>query len=178
MASDDEDRPKRSWREIDQMRDGSAHRKEVRPQSGGGRRVETSQAYRAYKTQLNRLFDGGGVPAALKEKLAEANVGADAKARKEAGKTIVSASGAAEAGAALEKYKEQFGFPSDEEVLARLLDLSDETVVHDALSALTSLRQEGVLKKATLIKAKIKTVLLTVDEPEIQKLGKELLASL
>jgi hypothetical protein len=174
---EDDDRPKRSWRDIDKMRDSSTHRKEPRSTGSGGRKLENTQAYRAYKTQLNRLFDGGALPDALKAKLAEGDVGADAKAKKEAGRAIIDAA-PADIRAQLSVFVDRFGFPQDEEVLAKLLDLSDESVVTECLTAIAKLKTEGTLKKANLFRAKIKTALLTIDEPEIQRLGKELLASL
>jgi len=179
MADYDDDRPKRSWREIDQMRDKSGNRSE--PRSGGGPRgrpLESTQAYRAYKTQLNKVFDGGGLPEALKSKLDETSVGAEAKAKKKAGGAIVESKTLSETKTTLEAFRQQFGFPQEEEVLARLIDVSDEDLIRETLETLVALVRQGPLKKANLIKSKVKTVLLTVDEPEVQKLGKELLASL
>ena len=45
--------------------------------------MANSQAYRSYKTQLNKLFDGGAeLPDALKEKLQDSGMVEQAKAKK------------------------------------------------------------------------------------------------
>src|SRR5262249_9698764 len=65
----DDDKPKRtkSWREIDKMRDrGGPSRRDSRERE----RFENSTGYTKYKTNLDRLFSGGGaqLPEHLREK--------------------------------------------------------------------------------------------------------------
>src|SRR5690349_1269799 len=59
----DDDRPKKSWREIDAKRDRSQHRGpgERRTDSpfGGGKKGEQRQ--KTYRSQLDRLFKSGGI---------------------------------------------------------------------------------------------------------------------
>ncbi len=178
--ADDDDKPKRSWREIDQMRDKSAHRRE----GGGGpsgaaqARLERSQAYRSYKTQLDKLFDGGGVPDALKAKLEEKGIGAESKRKKELAQAIAAASGPAAIRAALGEHEAAFGMPDDEAALARLLELDDEAVVLRALGAIDALHAQGGLKRASSLKARVKTVQMTMDAPKVVEAARALLAKL
>src|SRR5438132_1925329 len=66
----DDEKPKRtrSWREIDKMRDrsGGSTRRDTRERE----RFENSTGYTKYKTNLDRLFTGGGatLPEHLREK--------------------------------------------------------------------------------------------------------------
>jgi hypothetical protein len=55
---DDRERPKRSWREIDQMRDRSSPRSPAGDKSGGLPKQVSQKSYRA---ALDRLFETGGI---------------------------------------------------------------------------------------------------------------------
>jgi len=172
----DSDRPKKSWREIDQQRDGSSHRKDPQgPSPARQERLERSAAYRNYKTQLNRLFDGGALPETLKEKLADAGVGADAKRRKEDAERIAAATSTRDVLAALETYRAAHGFPESENALSRLLEVEDESVVLETIEAIGRLHAEGRLKRGASLKGRLRTAMMTLDEPEIQSAGKKLL---
>jgi len=176
--ADDDDKPKKSWREIDQAREKSSHRREGGGGGGGGRGVENTQAYRAYKTQLNKLFDGGGLPAALKEKLEEKGVGNESKQKKDLARAIVAATAPAAIKAALEAYRAAQGFPDDEEALGKLLELDDVPVLLETLATLERLHGEGGLKRASSLKARIKTAQMTADSAKVTEAAKALLARL
>jgi hypothetical protein len=70
------------------------------------------------------------------------------------------------------------GSKEDEEALARNLDSSDETVVREALAWVERLHAEGKLKRAAALKARLKTVQATIDDPEIHKMARALLEKL
>lgn len=177
MAGDD-DEPKRSWREIDKMRDKSEHRREG---GGGGprpERLERSQAYRAYKTQLNKVFEGGGLPEAMKSKLEESGVGAEAKRQKALAQAIVAAATPAATRAALAEYRAAFGFPSNEDVLSKLLELEDVPVVLETLATLDGLVAGGGLRRSGSLKARVKTAQMTLDSPKVTEAARALLVKL
>ncbi len=132
MGNDDGDRPKKSWREIDRARE-SGRRDDERERGGNPLGNERSAGYRAYKSQLDRLFDGAAKPVASKE---------------------------------------------DEEAIARQLDSTDEAVVLEALASLERLLGEGKPKRAAALKARLKTVQATIDDPTIQKKARALLEQL
>jgi hypothetical protein len=176
MTGDNEDRPKKSWREIDKQRDGSVHRKEDRPAPDPSRRPRSAE-YRSYKSQLNRLFDGGALPEALQEKLDDSMMD-EVKKRKAGLDAVKTAASPKQVRAALTAFRQSFGFPEDEEVLARLLDLQDEDVVLETILTLDRLREEGRLKRAGSLKGRLKTVQMTMDEPDIQNAARALVKKL
>ena len=171
--SDDRERPRRSWREIDRMRDGATHPREGGRKGPSEERLRRSGAYRRYKSQLDKLFDGGGVPEALRSKLEEAGVGESAKRRKRAAQAIVDAR--EDWRTALDAYRSAFGFPAEEEALARLLDTDDEQVVLEAIAQLERLHESGGLRRARSLKARVQTAMMTLDDPDVTAAGERLL---
>ncbi|MBI3180229.1 MAG: hypothetical protein HYZ27_11235 [Deltaproteobacteria bacterium] len=178
MAGDDEDRPKKSWREIDAQRDKSTHQREDRAGGAKPARIERSQAYRSYKTQLDKLFSGGALPEALKEKLTDGKIAAQAKERKAAAEAILAAASPKAVEAALAAYQSQHGFPEDEQVLARLLDLSNDAVLQQAIATIARLHGESRLKRAQSLKARLNTVAMTAEDPAVQNAARALVALL
>ena len=171
------DRPKKSWREIDQSREkGSSSRSGA---SGPSPRHEKSQAYRSYKTQLNKLFDGGGiVPEALQDKLGGSGVASDAKARKDGLASMAAATTPKALRSALQTFEAAHGFPEDEEVLAKVIDLGGEAAILKAIETLANLHGEGRLKRAASLKARLKTAQMTQDDPDIRSAAAALLGKL
>ena len=173
------EREKRSWREIDQMRDGSQHRKEPRREGGGQSVRPDSQAYRSYKSQLNKLFDGGGaLPDALKQQLEEKGVAQDASRKKTMTDAVINGATPKAVVEALEAYRAEYGFPQNEEALAKLLDLTNEAILLEAIKTIAALKADGKLKRGNALKARLKTVEMTVDAPDVQKAARELARSL
>lgn len=174
----DDDRPKKSWRELDRKRDQSSHRRESTSDVRGSALRENSREYRAYKSQLDKMFSGGGLPKALEEKLADSGAGSSAKKKKELLDALKAAVKPREVRAALKAYRDEHGFPEDEEALAKLVDLDDEKVVLEAMQTLERLHEEGRLKRGRSFKARLKTVRMTIDEPRVLRLADELLKKL
>jgi hypothetical protein len=173
---DSDDRPKKSWREIDQAREKGTTRD---PRSDrGSERTQRSQAYRSYKTQLNKLFDGGALPEALKERLGESAVVPDTKKRKDAAAAIVAATKPKEVKAAVQAHIDAHGFPEDEEALAKILDTGNEAWVLQAIETAARLHGEGALKRGASLKARLKTVQLSMDDPDIVQAARALLGKL
>jgi hypothetical protein len=170
-----QEREKKSWREIDQARDGSQHRKEPRSAGGPAPRGENSQAYRSYKSQLNKLFDGGGaLPEVLQKQLEEKGVAGDASRKRTLTDAIVNGGTPKDVVAALEAYRAEYGFPINEEALAKLLDLTDESILLEVIKTITMLKEGSRLKRANALKARLKTVEMTVDAPDVQALARDL----
>ncbi len=174
----DNDRPKKSWREIDQSKDKNRTRSESSGPGGTGSRGQRSAAYSNYKTQLNKLFDGGGLPQLVADRLGAQNVAAPAQTRKSAAAAICEAKAPKAVRAALEAYEAAHGFPEDEEVLAKLLDMSDEILVLQALQVVEKLVDAKSLKRGASLKARIKTAQLTLDDPDIRQTASRLLTKL
>ena len=177
---DDEDKEKPSWREIDR-------RREEKKQGGGGGggssggtgRHEKSRAYQSYKSQLNKLFDGTGVlPEALKGKLEDSEVAEQARAKREAAEAVLAADRPRKIRKLFKVYREEYGFPEDEDLLAKLLDSDDEDIVIECFETIGRLLDEGTLKRGPSLKARIKTAQITIDAPEIKELGDALIPRL
>lgn len=174
----DDERPKKSWRDLDRKRDQSSHRKDTDRGASPSSMRENSREYRAYKSQLDKMFDGGGLPEALKEKLGETATGAKAKQRKELLKNLTDAIKSRDVIKALRAYRAEFGFPEDEAALAKLVDLDDDEIVLETLETFERLHSEGAIKRATSFKARLKTVKMTIDEPKVLALADRLLKKL
>ncbi|MEO1483025.1 MAG: hypothetical protein AAFU77_13045 [Myxococcota bacterium] len=174
----DDERPKKSWRDLDRKRDHSSHRKEERGGGSPSDMRENSREYRAYKSQLDKMFDGGGLPEALREKLGDTATGAKAKQRKELLKNLTDAIKSRDVIKALRAYRADFGFPEDEAALAKLVDLDDDEIVLETLQTFERLLDEGMIKRATSFKVRLKTVKMTVDDPQVLTLADRLLKKL
>lgn len=173
----DDDRPKKSWRELDRKRDQSSHRGGGSEERGPSSMRENSRAYRSYKSQLDQMWQGGALPEALQDKL-PAGTGGSANKKKELLEALRGAVKSRDVFKALKAYREVFGFPQDEDALAKLVDLDDDAVVLEALQTIDALHQEGRLKRSTSFKARLKTVKMTCDSPEVLSLAERLLQSL
>ena len=177
MSGHDDDRPKKSWREIDSGRNKSAHR------SGGGGskpdRMANSQAYRSYKTQLNKLFDGGAeLPDALKEKLQDSGLVEAAKAKKAATQAVLEAMSPRKLRKTFKEFRADYGFPEDAPFLNKLLESDDEDLLIETLETIERLVAAGELKAGSAMQARIKSAMIMVDAPEVQTLGNALLKKL
>ena len=177
MSGHDDDRPKKSWREIDAGRNKSAHH-------GGGHgskpdRMANSQAYRSYKTQLNKLFDGGAeLPDALKEKLQDSGMVEQAKAKKGATDKLLEAMSPRKLRKAFKAYRADYGFPEEPALLNKLLESDDEDLLIETMETVERLFDAGELKAGSALKARIKSAMILVDAPEVQNLGNSLLKKL
>ena len=177
--ADDEDRPRKSWREIDAQRGRSSHHGSSDQSKRAEQRRQSSQAYRSYKSQLNKLFEGGAVPDALKSKLDGDGISQKKAMQKKALQDVLDAKSAKERAKALNRYREAYAFPQDEEVLAKLLELEDEPeIVVEALQTIGRLKDEGLLKRASSLKARIKTAQMTIDDDDVHAEAKALLQKL
>jgi hypothetical protein len=122
-----EERPRRSWREIDQMRDrASAPRDERRPR-GAAAEARARTAAHAYLKRADQLFSAGR-GGAEGERLARA---------------MREAQGTPALGAACAAYREAVGVPADPALLSLFLDSGERALVLDALRELGALRARG-----------------------------------
>jgi hypothetical protein len=118
------------------------------------------------------------MPDALKARLSEAGDMPGVKERKEGLDAIKQAGTPAAVKAAFEAFRAAHGFPEDEEVLGKLLDLSDEAIVLEAIETIDRLRGEGKLKRGSSFRARLDTVQMTLDDPKVQAAARALLRQL
>ena len=173
----DRDRGDRRWREIDAMRESK--KAGGRNEGGHGGRMEKSQAYRSYKSQLNKLFDGGAeLPDSVKEKLGNTEIASQAAERRALEEQIKETFSTRKLRKLVKQYEEAYGFPRHVDLLNKLLESDDEDLLYKVFQTIEEARVEGILGRTTALKARIKSTLVLVDAPEIQTLGKELLKKL
>jgi hypothetical protein len=169
----DDERPKRtkSWREIDKMRDrsGGSSRRDSREREN----FQNSTGYTKYKTNLERLFSGGG--AALPEHLREkADPTGEATDRSEESKKLYAIEDVKAFYAAAAEFLEKNDLPDDPRLLDRLLTHPDEEIVEQALARLEHLHKAGTLKVPPALTQRLATVEIDSGDPKIRRRAAEL----
>jgi hypothetical protein len=168
---DDEDRPKKSWREIDRQRDHSRHVSASKPEP---RRVrEQSHQSRA---ALERAFRDGLVARLVSEK--GADLPSQEKSRRpELVKKIRMSEGRAEVNALLDELLSFSTLPDDWDVLVRALDHHRPEVVKAALEQILKLlATERPARKASLVQ-RVKGLAEGEDE-DLRELAEKVRAAL
>ncbi len=123
MSGDDRDeRPRKSWREIDRARDGTTHGGAERRPRGAAAEARSRQATKQYLEQIEGIFAGdpGGAEG---EGLARA---------------VRDAHGTPELSAACAAYRDAVGYPSDPALASIFLDSGQRELVVGALEALVA----------------------------------------
>jgi len=171
-VSDDE-KPKRSksWREIDKMRDrsGGSTRRDSRERE----RFESSTGYTKYKTNLDRLFSGGG--AALPEHMREKTDPTGEIAEKdEERKKLYAIEDLKTFYAAASEFLKKNDLPDDPRTLDRLLMHPDEEILERALGRLEELHKAGTLKVPPALVQRLASVEIDSGDPKIRKRAAEL----
>jgi hypothetical protein len=122
----DDDRPKRSWREIDQMRSGGrVDRGEQRPR-GKAAEARAAEAARAYLKQADGLFASPQAEGLAKE--------------------LRDAHGAEGFEEICQRYRAELGLPADPTLLSLFLDSSDAELLAEVLEALLVLARDAGLE--------------------------------
>ena len=168
MSDDDRPKQKKSWREIDKMRDhGGGSRRDARDRE----KFEQSTGYTKYKTNLDRLFSGGSaqLPDHLREKVDPAVV-----ERQEEAKKLYAIEDPKAFYAAATEFLKKNELPDDPRLLDRLLTHPDEEVQEKALSRLEELHRAGTLKVPPALTQRLASVEIDSGDPKIRKRAAEL----
>jgi hypothetical protein len=169
VTDDDRPRPKKSWREIDKMRDrsgGGSSRRDQRDRDS----FERSTGYTKYKTNLERLFSGG---APLPEHLRGA-AGEGDEQREEERKKLFAIEETKAFYAAASEFLKKNEMPHDPRLLDRLLGHPDEATVEQALARLEELHQAGTLKAPPALKNRLASVEIESGDPKVRRRAAEL----
>ena len=153
--SGDGDRPKRSWREIDQMRDGGGGSQQRRPR-GRAAEARAQQATQEYLRKLDGLFqaESAGSPDALKELR-------DAHGTPEFTKLCIA-------------YRKHHDMPGDLAILTLFLDARDADTVVAALEKLRLLASDGKLSSSSSLRTQLR-LLAEDSNDEVAEAAEELL---
>jgi hypothetical protein len=166
-----DEKPKRSWREIDKMRDGGGSRQRDSKERAN---FEKSTGYSKYKTNLDRLFSGGApLPEHLREKLGEGEQAATDEAKK-----LAAIEDTKIFTAAAREFLKVHPLPDDPRLLDRLLGHPDEGIIEQALTRLETLHSAGALKAPPALRQRLASVEIETGDPAIRKRAAELRKSI
>jgi hypothetical protein len=167
-----DDRPKKSWKEIDAQRDrsgGSTKRRD--PEEFAKEKASKSAAYSKYKSQLDQLFKPGGteLPQQMKEKLAPATD--EQKLNKEAAETL-----RANPNEQSLAYYLSTGqpLPEDPRLLTGLLDVKNEELLREVLKALLLLVEAGKKPNRMLLIQRLEALKNWIEGDETKTLISDL----
>lgn len=165
-----EDRPKKSWRDVDRSKDRSAHRREERPAGSPQKRERTQKTYRA---ALDRLFTQGGLGKILPT---------DGEGTPESGpnriRLLVDIRGAAEPDEitrAIDAFVRAFGdLPDEVDLWAQAAWHDDIEIVRTALSKLPALLASQPLKRTRALVGRLRYLEDLAEDPEMRRQAAEL----
>lgn len=159
MSADDrEDRPRLSWREIDQRRSGT-HTPSDRPRGRHAEKVHAKQKHEALQA-ADSLFTmelGGQQGAMLAKAMRDAH-------------------GSPELAEACRAYVAEIGTPNDSALLSLLLDSGDSALIVLALEALLGLSNADSLERSAGLKSQLRALSQHSDDT-IAGISEELLES-
>lgn len=177
---DDDDRPRKSWREIDRARGRSRHTSSSDRSDRDQERLERSQAYRSYKANLDKFFEGGATaaPGGLKALLdPTGEKSARARAIEEIQKA--SAEDRRKWSELVKAFVEEHELPPDPYLLTEFLGHPRERVADKALARIEQLLDEGALKKIPpSLDQQLRSLELTADDEDLRSRATDLRAKL
>lgn len=170
-GGDDDERPRKSWREIDRMRDRSRHTPGSGRSDRAQERLERSHAYRQYKSNLDKFFEGGlaDAPDGLKGLLdPSGEKSARARAIEEIQKA--SAEDRRKWAELVKAFVEEHELPPDPYLLTEFLGHPRERVASKALAKLRELFDEERIKKVPpSLDQQLRSLELTADDEELRE---------
>lgn len=175
--SDDRDRDRRSWRDVDRKKDKSSHIDGGDPYKKSKRGARTDGRSKSYKAALDTLFDGGALPERYEKlsKTRESLAKGPGSERQAALKVLRDAFGRSEIVKAFKTWMEIDGeMPRDPDALLSILQHPDEESVRNAIGVLKELSSERPLKRAELLKQRLRQIESLAEEDETQQAASEL----
>lgn len=139
----DEERPRKSWREIDRGRDRSSHRREEHVPQEGRKRGPGSQ--KSYRAALDRIFSSGKMGELVAERAPGAVPGLDQgeELRLKQLQRIRNATGRDEITRELDQYLESHPWPDEIEILEKALEHRSPSRQLEAMTRLEGLLEAG-----------------------------------
>ena len=172
------DREKKSWKDIDRMRDGGRRRDDRPPVSGQGKAARDQKSYRA---ALDRAFETGKVADLVAIKAPAVAAAAGVVQDKNTLKllaTIRDAVSRDDVTAAVDTLLKDHELPEDMEILARILEHRDPSLQLDAMERINSLLDTTKPKRSRAMIGQLKMIRDLGDEPEMVDLATKLLERL
>jgi hypothetical protein len=170
----DDEKPRKTYRERDKNRDRSRHTDTSADRER--ERFAKSTAYTRYKQGLERVFSGGELSDALREKL---DPNGDNKDRDLKLKAIREAEALPAFLKAVDEFLVTYEFPDDPYLLDKCLEHPKPEVQLRALGRLKALKEEGKLAKPPAsLKLRLDSIALNSDSGEVQDAAAALRKSL
>lgn len=163
-----DDRPKRSWSEIDKRRDGA---RSSTSQPAAREKLQKSPQYSRYKSAADKFFSGDLMPEAIAERIDPTGQG---KARREALKKVNDADDFKTFATLAKEYVNDWGMPEDPYLLDRLLGHPNDGLVLKTLEEIHRRLDEGSFKAPKTLSQRLKSIELGSDEPDVQDAAKAL----
>jgi hypothetical protein len=172
----DDDRPRKSWREIDRGRDGSQHRREAPARTGGQPRrggVAAAQS-QSHKALLDKLFTTGAIADYVKQRNAQTALPGEAEAepsgpsRRALGQAVLDATSRPARIQAVDAYVDAFGYAADYEHLTAFLQHPDREVQEQTLAALESKLALEKPKHGRTLVAELRSLAELGDWPDLR----------
>jgi hypothetical protein len=154
---DHDEREKRSWREIDRMRDGSRSQSDSTPR-GAAEQARVDAASKQHRRQLERMFSTG-------------RGGAEGTRLAKAMRDALGTPGLADACRA---FQEALGEPEDAPHVSLFLDSGDPELVLVGLKALRSGCEDGSLQVTSGFRTQLR-MLVEDSNDEVAEVAEELL---
>lgn len=172
----DDERPRKSWREIDKQRDRSQHRREEKPVVERKRGPGSQKSYRA---QLDRLFETGKIADLVAQKLPCAADSDPAENRLKALGAIKRAMDRDTITRELDAYLEKFGaLPDDLEVLEKALEHRSPGQQLLAMQRIDALLDREQPRRKRAMVGQLKLIRDLSDDPALTALARKLLGRL
>jgi hypothetical protein len=148
-GDDREDRPRRSWSEIDKLRDKPRERRDERRPRGAAAEALSRQAAQQYPKKLDtHLYAKGGKGTAGERHAA----------------AVRAAHGTPALTDACRAHLEALGAPADAQLLAAFLDARDRDVQLAALRAIAEQVRAGALALGAGLRAQLRTLARGLDD--------------
>jgi len=162
---DDDGEKKRSWREIDAMRDGSKHSDNQKTDKSF-KPPKAKAAYNKYKSELNRLFDSGEVGNKFGLEGEKTASSSELKALKEAsGKEFVRL---------FSKFISDGGCPDDPSILARAVASDNPDTAKYAIKYMMYNSDPKTIQGKGSLFQRAKSLALTSGDTELDELADKL----
>ncbi|MBI5526663.1 MAG: hypothetical protein HY897_10055 [Deltaproteobacteria bacterium] len=171
--ADEAEREKRSWRDIDKMRDRAGHGRDDRHPPRQKKDRQTA-AYGKYKAELHRLFDKGGIAEKFKHVLA-ADQGSDEKTSRL--KALRAADGV-EFFRLLSAFDKDYGMPDAPDVLVKATTGTDVNLVKKAVARLVSVAAGARIPGKSAMLERLRALDAAARDPELTELVAKLRAVL
>ena len=171
-----DDRPKKSWRELDSSRDKGGSRPRRDPDARSREKTESSAAYKQYKSNLDKLFtpgSGTSLPEAFKEKLGPPSEDAQKKQ-----KLTAELNDKADLAALAAYLDAGLVLPEDGRLMLRLLDVSDNARLLPVLEVLLRVVEGGQKPSRMLLIQKLDALILRQGSGAVVELARQVRAEL